>query len=73
MQSKLPSRKGGFLTGNNMSTESKNTAPVPNKTEEAKKKAAERRKKEAARRREAEKRRYFEYYDDIKHDRNKEW
>lgn len=43
------------------------------KDEDAKKKAAKAKKRAEARRRAEEKRRYFEYYDDVKHDRNKEW
>lgn len=53
--------------------------PAEVSAEEALKKAEEQRKKaEAAKKkarilRDREKNKYFEYYDDIKHDRNKEW
>ena len=53
--------------------------PAEVSAEEALKKAEEQRKKaETAKKkarilRDREKNKYFEYYDDIKHDRNKEW
>lgn len=43
------------------------------KSEEAKKRAEEAKKRALKIKREQEKRKYFEFYDDIKHDRNKEW
>lgn len=42
-------------------------------SEEAKKRAEEAKKRALKIKREQEKRKYFEFYDDIKHDRNKEW
>ena len=45
----------------------------PSNDEESRKRAAEAKKRAEARRLAEEKRRYFEYYDDVKHDRNKEW
>ncbi len=44
-----------------------------NEAEKRKAEAEAKRKREAARRAAEEKRRYFEFYDDVKHDRNKEW
>lgn len=43
------------------------------RAEEAKKRAEEAKKRALKIKREQEKRKYFEFYDDIKHDRNKEW
>ena len=58
----------------NMSdTTNKITENSAAKSEEAKKRAEEAKKRALKIKREQEKRKYFEFYDDIKHDRNKEW
>lgn len=58
----------------NMSdTTNKITENSAAKCEEAKKRAEEAKKRALKIKREQEKRKYFEFYDDIKHDRNKEW
>lgn len=58
----------------NMSdTTNKITENSAAKSEEVKKRAEEAKKRALKIKREQEKRKYFEFYDDIKHDRNKEW